>query len=512
MRFIHYVFCVLLLSLFACDPGPGLVDAGPKPVEEGPTAAREGALAELMARKERVAKIRSGGHATMVTPRATQLSTLARWRAEGSPTPKLQAAGSSATTPIYPAAWSTGTWYVDDQNVSGTASDLNDCQTPTTACRTCQEIVVHRWGTSQPALQNPVGTSALVVMNYLSASPNDTSDSCAFDPIGGFFQLNGPLTSVQQVASGVLGATFHAKNAATRQVLNVQLPAPTGTYSAGELIVNNTHSSSAYLTIVTSGTSWNVSQPADRNTGNEVNTWAVGDSVVVYKMAGLQFRYMGVNTGYSDVAASNQLDDYTDYGFCFEATAPGGTFSNPRTFQNCDLPEGSYTLPDPALSSFEAGQYRGGNVIQGALFVTEDFVVASSGNGIIFTGQTSVIDTLWLQTGFLEVLGTAKIRGGAPDSGTFITGTGTSGILVFPGATFVYPSWDGGATGTFLQAGPMRYVLHTTGYALAGSALCPGITVSPANLDQPTNPACDGGFGGAALDLQTGAAYTNTNH
>lgn len=116
--------------------------------------------------------------------------------------PKILAAGAQ---PIIPVGWTVPAWFFDGQNLSGNASDGNDCQTAATPCRTYGEISVHRWGTTSPTLAQP--TTFTLLSDQLS------TDGFIFVPniIGaGAATINGTLIAQ---ATATIG-TFTPRNRA----------------------------------------------------------------------------------------------------------------------------------------------------------------------------------------------------------------------------------------------------------------------------------------------------------
>ena len=200
-------------------------------------------------------------------------------------TPTKFGASGGTASPIIPASWTVPAWFIDPTNSSGTASDTNNCTTSATACLTWQEVNVHRWGcggipTACPRLRQNTA------IEFLSSHVDDT-DPVYFNPSveGGIVTVFGPLGVAQQVASGVL-SNVTAKNRSTPQLLLAQ----SGATAPGQFVVNSTHPSRAWTYKLSSGSIYSMTEPAVAATvpsttpcGAGVDTWANGDSVIVYQ-------------------------------------------------------------------------------------------------------------------------------------------------------------------------------------------------------------------------------------
>jgi hypothetical protein len=286
----------LFFLLVACAPTPAPVpDAGPATVDIAPSPViRPRPVPTPMLQPPAVPDPRTPAQLTDAACR----SATGAWRCRG-PKPKLMAAGD---TPILPPSWTVPAWFIDPANSTTCAADTNNCTTGTCGaagsgvgpCVTWNEINVHRWGCFGSPRGCPRLRQATTVT--LQSAQSTTADSIyAFPAIetgAGMLNLQCSLGATQQIASGVLGAVT-AKNRNTNQLLQAVLPAPTGAYAGGELIVNSTHTARAWLNTLVSGTTWTISQPLVPeappfqtplvSAPAEVDTWTSGDTVTVYQ-------------------------------------------------------------------------------------------------------------------------------------------------------------------------------------------------------------------------------------
>jgi hypothetical protein len=195
---------------------------------------------------------------------------------------ELAGENSPVGTAVEPlASWTTPAWFIDPANATGAASDGNTCTTAAAPCLSYAAIA-SRWDTLSPTLgQN-------TTLTFLS-SHTDNGDPVYLAPYllnGANLLVQGVLGPAQQTAVGVLG-TIAAKNRGTSQLLQAALPAGA---AAGQLVVNSTHASRAWVYAYAGGSNWLLSQPLAPVTVGaqvaaapaEVNSWAVGDAVTLY--------------------------------------------------------------------------------------------------------------------------------------------------------------------------------------------------------------------------------------
>jgi hypothetical protein len=197
------------------------------------------------------------------------------------PTHKLLA----AAPPNFQPSWRQAAWCIDPANTSTCASDTNStcascsCSAGDGPCLTYAQVAA-RWGTYSPRLRQDTA----ITFNSSQTTAVDPVILRPFTEVGAHFTLQGVLTSAQQVGSGTIAGTV-AKNRGTNQLLQVTL---SGGLAVGNLVVNTTHPSRAFLYANQGGNAWTVTQPLApatipiTATPAEVNTWANLDTFVVY--------------------------------------------------------------------------------------------------------------------------------------------------------------------------------------------------------------------------------------
>ena len=554
---IRYARSALLLALalatiFGCSQPTSAVDAAP---ERTPTID---VATSLMPDQMLRARMRErAGQVTPVSPslRDTrsheQIAAAActgpdgRWlcakaRTATGATPML-----SSSQPIIPISWTVPNWFLDPANVSGTASDTNDCTTSATACLTCQEIETHRWGTYSPRLRQ------ITTLTTLSSQSNAQAqaDPCYFTQYqennGGMLIVKGLLNATTQVATGVLGAVV-AKNRATPQLLNAVLPVGA---AVGTFVVNTTHPSAAFVYKNVAGNNWAMSQPLARTAvpvtnflePAEVDTWALNDSVTLYHLSALN---IGVFSGqveaidssfatitYPTVLNLNVLDPNPGTGnslqlstaqFEFvETTISREVVMSANTnaeivigFANVDFEGGVSAVVSGGSWSVIGGQIPAGfSFFTGGAFLDADFIcgvtsclVNRGGAGVLYI-DTSVQLNVNLTTNGNFFNNSTAYNGGQP----VIWGPGL--LDVGGSGQYLFKTGAGQAVATFKQTQHLRLNQQTTAHsiftALNVDTPCGGIDLTPANLDLAASATCaTTGFGGLAFQ-PGGAAFSN---
>ena len=409
-------------------------------------------------------------------------------------------------------------WFVDPALGSDGYSGTNATFTSGTTgpLKTWAEII-RRYGTNSPRLrQNTTYTFV--------SSHTDNTDPVYFYPSienGAVVSIQGSLGAAQQVATGTLSGVV-AKNRSTPQLLNATL---TAGLAAGQLIVNSTHSSRAWLFSLVSGTTWNISQPLVpitvpiTVTGTEVDTWTNGDTYTVYNPVQVNIAGLGGVLADWNGSNSNPLTIYQLSVFPPVAADPliitsslvwfnecqinrilGLTaVGNPlqQQFMNCDFGAVNFHLesgPTQQGVIIAAGQNRGLSFNASNVAFQLDFILGSTNIQIygpivscttfyIASGKTLQLDghmnfnVLW-GPGSINVRGTSRLNYTAP------------------------------ALTSFLLTGSVTINSSTTAYSVGsgtGATLNGGITITPSNLDAPQGPS---GFGGTAF-IPGGGSITN---
>jgi hypothetical protein len=425
----------------------------------------------------------------------------------------------SSSSPL--ASWETPAWFVDPANTTGAASDSNTCTTADAPCSTYAEIG-RRWDSFSPEIGQDT------TITFLSAQ-SDQSDPVYLAPAlmnGARLSVQGVLGSAQQIATGTL-ASVTAKSPAASQLLQAALPAGA---APGQLIVNATHASRAWVYANAGGSSWLVSQPlAPVDLSQPLSSpvevdWSNGDSVTLYKPVEVDV-VQAAPTSAGNGAGILQLyqltvfdplgvDSYDPFTFTngvrvleatVERTSQAGTPTSaaPPAFANVNV-EGDITA-DFGSTPSSGLQLLGGQV------QNEQFGIYASLRGVtldadIVLGEGSRADLFDGTYGkvFVDSTSTLFIVDGGfactADTGAYgpplLWGTGT--VDVSGVARMQYPSGANRAQGTFVG---VNLELDTAHSACAGpaptSAAWPcGIALTAQNLDRSV---ASGGFGGVAV-------------
>ncbi len=445
-----------------------------------------------------------------------------KWLCFKVPQPKTVMA--LGTTPITPASWSVPAWFVDDQNISGNASDGNACTTSGSPCRTKAEIVYHRWGTSSPYINGTV-----VTITYLSADV-DGSDPGYFTPQ---FMNGGRLIHTASLPTPTFVGTLlavTAKNTATNQALQSTFTVASGAVAARMLLVNSTRGNSrAFAQRNVSGATWQLDQPYAPYTSGipfiiaENNAWANGDAIQGYALLPVNLAVIGGTerdfiAPYSAAHLVQQINVFnpTPFGnFYADGAAYFGFVESSSNFNlsidgptsqavassvvNCSLKQVLIANSPPTIPTaiVTGGNFHDLRISGGS--VSGDPIIDAGGHCTLIN-PIPALGAMYLDGANLFLQGYTYL-GGA------IYGTGS--LTINGGSTLDIE----GLTG--VQALPMatiymgRFAGPTTGYSNATSAgvttVHGGITVNGTNLDAAAGATGFGGYaygGGATICKQ----------
>ena len=281
--------------------------------------------------------------------------------------PKLLAASlASYPPPVFQASWNTPNWWVDP--VSG--SDVNDCVTISTPCKTYAQIAA-RWGTWAPRLRQAT------VITFKTSQP-DATDPIILRPFienGGSIAIEGTLPAALQTGtlSGVVSMVR-----ATGTLLTATIGAGG---AAGQLVQNTTHSSYAWVYKNSSGNSWFFTRPFVPvatipyqwfNAGTPVDTWANGDAYSVYAPVSIYLEDFE-----PIVASDNSSFGLSAYVYHCAIVGPANSFINNSvsftvsTSLLSPLVEFSISAPIGSYQFFALNTYSGGiyfEAVQGGFF------------------------------------------------------------------------------------------------------------------------------------------------
>jgi hypothetical protein len=433
--------------------------------------------------------------------------------------------------PVYQTSWAQAAWYIDPANSTTCASDTNKtCSLATCGtagdgpCLTYAQVAA-RWGTYAPRIRQAT------VVTFLS-SQTDNTDPVIWKPYvenGGYTEIMAALPTAAQ--TGTL-ASVVAKNRATPQLLNATIGAGGVT---GQLIVNTTHPSRAFLYTNSAGNAWNMTQPLAPLTipfnpfsaGTEVDTWANGDAFSVYTP------YTVNIVDYEPTWVAGVTSVTGDSGFIYQTSVPA-TGQSPQINLNANvIVLDSVFNPTATVSSTDIGTqgffeinvydtnslyYSGPPVILNSI---GSFFTIRGGFQIVMAGQSVSIsrDTIFGlgASGFTVGLGNALLSNFYISATNVIAAYGITqvtapvwgpGTLSAAGQGRIkYPSGGGAAAANLLTT---SLQINEANTACSHTAASPdvvscGITVSAANLDAAQGVA---GFGGLAY-VPGGGSITN---
>jgi hypothetical protein len=432
-----------------------------------------------------------------------------------------------------PLSWTKGAWFIDPANATGVASDKNECDRVVVPCATFAEVA-RRWGTNSPRLRQDT------TLTFLSSQAN-ANDPVRLDPYienGAVVSLQGALGSGQVVASGTL-ADVVPKNRAAGQLLEATLPSGA---LPGQLIVNTTNASRAWVYRNVSGNRLLISQPLTPESVPyswnpiEVDLWANGDAVTLYQPVAVN-----LSEALPVLADCNSGDACTNPLVIYQATVldptGGGAPLTIAGAMNVALLDSSLRRPlsitagaadwYPDFIDVDTASPLSVDAPAGYLYVSAgQFRAGAVGTRLVGVGlQKDVIAGVSLALGD-GIYGSVFLDQGVtlsaiPGVDWYWTPPGTGGgspALWGPGALdvsgiarFEYPAGDGGASATFLQTGGLTIGGQSAACSVdtlnTGVWSC-GIPLTPANLDLA--PA-SGGFGGLAA-VQGGGSLSNVEY
>lgn len=452
---------------------------------------------------------------------------------------------ASAATPIIPSSWTVPGWSIDPQNYTGCASDANSgtaaacsggcagsvCTSGVGPLKSYQELLVHRWGCQGvpglcPRLQQTT------TLTFLSSHTDDS------DPVIGSFGLDngsqllivGQLGAAQTVCTGLI-TLVATKNTATPQLLEVTLPCAVAT---GDMVVNTTHASRAWVYGQVSGNSWTMTQPltAENTTTwagpTEVNSWMTNDTVTIYKPTAVNIESLDGQQLDFNATFANQIGlvDLTIFD------------PNPGRGDNVYLAGSTIMVAEVTSQRIMVIDYTqgGGNVqrldnvdVQFGIDADADFLIVIGGDlspNAVIEGEFGSVSGAnmegdWISGANTFLRGNATVAGDgmyvgtgamvgsfasdlAIQSGAVVWGPGTLNAMA--SCRVAYKSGVGGATATFpittLQVDSQTKSCVGAPGAASAYGTC-NVTLNASNLDS------DLGSTTGCLGTPNGAAFCN---
>ena len=196
-----------------------------------------------------------------------------------------------------PGPWSQAAFFIDPANSTGLAADDNSGADALHPVLSYNFGVAQKWGTYSPMLRQNT------TLTWLSSQPANDADPVVFTPImvGAVATIQGTLGPAQEVHTGALAGVV-PKNRATKQLLQADLGFAA---TPGQIVHNTTAGKDSWAFVYknVSGTVFAITQPLtgaptpiDETTiPSEVDTWANGDTFVLYAPVGINLVRAGAD-------------------------------------------------------------------------------------------------------------------------------------------------------------------------------------------------------------------------
>lgn len=447
---------------------------------------------------------------------------LKKWRCKGAP-PKTFMAGSSS--PIIPSSWTVPLWVTDPANSIGCASDTNtgtsatcvggcsgsSCPSGQGPLVTVNELIVHRWGTSSPMLQQttdiwPISSETVGQERIRPLTPvmanagSNFALICTPTNIGSTFSA-GTVTAASRVNPG-------------NDLKVASMPAGA---AAGVLVQNITHPSYAIIHSM-SGAIATMDQPLNGTTSvalnyniTENNSWTTGDTLQMLQLCTLNLTSESVqvtdtNGAFTNGIAWNSMIHVPDISgvtgsSTFFLNGIGAAYWGMSIF---DPLVNVITSSSPAQAYTLVGcQFNGGVNAMG--IGVNNFVALVGGD--ISTNfnslQSAEIYGDAIVSGFVGTSGQTFFSGHIAAGATIDVEEGTGSAIEGSGGNTI-SLWGAGtliakAGGSFMNASGSSWVTNvkvnlmeladangnaqTTGTSYAAGTWTDGVTINPTNLD-----------------------------
>jgi len=443
------------------------------------------------------------------------------------PKPKLFALGSS--TPIIPTSWTVPNWFVNKT----TGSDSNNCTTSGTACKTKQEIWVHRWGMVGSGSGNCPRFGQTTTLEQ-DASDTDNSDPlyfCAARDGADLVIQGGPVASTAATFTRVAQKNT---NVGTNSLLIGSFSA--GAPAAGVMVTNTTalQSSIAWVYSTAGGVNWHMSQPCapvtvptGSNTCAEVDTWNTNDTVTL--STPIAINLVSVNDVENNPNAGGTAQTWLANLIVFD---PGPTVGlsrftmTGRDIQLTQVDVKRFTILRGVAGFFNNAIFQSGVVATPAFltdpgffagfishpFIPSDFEAQASFQSDFIFGGTITFELGGYFESNVYLDKTVTVNGGTllADTGVIIYGSGANTINM-TGSSHFWNKTGGNFQTSFTAPGLVTGIqLNGSVNASCDSGADPGVihnaTTTPAHLDA----ACGAGTGlGSAGFKFAGASVAN---
>ena len=323
------------------------------------------------------------------------------------------------------------TWYIDPQNSSGTASDVNNGSTTSTPLKSFAELE-RRWGYGGHIAQN---TNVFMLSNGKSTDPFNIRLSIDSNVVLAIY--GGSTTTVGSGATSLQTGTFSSvTNLARATNTPTQATDSLGrswTSFLGKRVRDTTTNAIAWVAKDLTGGAVRLSSPSinggtfllptvTTTTFNTTNTYQIEDLRQLWFGDVICTMGNGLNNAlaFQDIEFQNNSVNYSVPGISFVGCRFKSSNFSITSFNvligNCDF-ESSFTCYAP-ITWFDAGLMRSGGIIarQGEVIIDGDLLSQTA--PLLLAGGSVVI-------GAMAVFDAATLAGGNPrGSGIVVGGTG----------------------------------------------------------------------------------------
>lgn len=457
---------------------------------------------------------------------------------------------AAAPSPTFNPNWNVKNWVIDYGNVTGCASDGNDCQHTTCVgsgqgpCATTAQLIATRWGCLGSPKGCPRLPATVTAITWLSTDPESIVLLPVIEPGGGLV-LSAPLPTVSYTGT-VTSVTTRTRNSLTSgRVVITDMGAVPGNYPAGAFMKINNGGGSMWVNSQPTGTTVDPTQPL--TTVGLVPTSVVSPSEALITAAATPSVYnsfVGVNlvdveaiTAAGGDAGNSQVSQIFAYhingldpnGLGADAMRWGNGFIayESRIDRVIDITDNASNLDSGCINCWLSGGIIGARS-SGALFRFNGGTLAStatqcnpSGGGLVFDGDFWFDASCTLPNGgalgFVNLADanvTLALKG---DTYLLPIATGYGGDEIYGPGTFVvqgsgrlaYDPQDGGADAARNQMNTGGQILlngQSTGCCRLGTQIACGQPLSAPSFDGVCSDA--GNFCGPNCTSDLGAAAT----
>lgn len=524
MKVIYAVLAATVLACFGCKPTPS------EPVEASVADVLAAVEAQTPETIQIQGPVRRPPRATGFVPANPDTRSRAdfsaaacwgfddsgqkKWRCSKKPAVTLMSAGQQ---PIIPSSWTVPLWVLDPANSTGCASDNNPGITVSCAggggpLLTMNELIRHRWGQSNPQLQQttdiwPISSETVGQERIFPLNP-------IMVKAGSNFELICTPTNIgTSFAAGVVTAVSRVNPGNDLKIATM----PAGA-AKGVIVQNITHPSYAIIHSM-SGATATMDQPLNGTTVvgiaggyGENNSWTTGDTLQLLQPCLLNLTSEGVQITDTNAAGSQGIA----WNSMLHVPDISGVNGNSTTiltgigtaYWGMSVFDSLVNVTNNAGAlataySMVGCQFNGGVVAQG-ISVSNFTAIAGGDVATNFNAiQNGEMYADTIVTGFIQLSGQSFVSGHVSAGATLDVVEGVTGVTQGSGG-FSIGLWGAGtliakAGASFLNGTGGTWVnnvqvatlnladavgnAQTTGTSYAAGVWTDGVTINPTTLD-----------------------------